>query len=56
LGAIAQGEFAALLAWLREQIHLKGSLLSTSEMVENATGRPLGIASFERHLHDRYLG
>ena len=56
LGAIAQGEFAALLAWLREQIHLKGSLLSTSELVENATGRPLGIASFERHLHDRYLG
>jgi len=56
LGAIAQGEFAPLLGWLRERVHSKGSLLSTDELVENATGRPLGTASFRRHLHDRYLG
>ena len=56
LQAIAQGEFAPLLGWLRERVHSKGSLLSTAELVENATGRPLGTASFERHLHDRYLG
>jgi carboxypeptidase Taq len=56
LEAIAQGEFAALLGWLRERVHSKGSLLSTAELVESATGRPLGTASFERHLHDRYLG
>jgi carboxypeptidase Taq len=56
LEAIAQGEFAPLLGWLRERVHSKGSLLSTAELVENATGRPLGTASFERHLHDRYLG
>jgi carboxypeptidase Taq len=55
LEAIAQGEFAPLLSWLRDRIHSKGSLLSTAELVENATGRPLGTASFERHLHDRYL-
>jgi len=55
LEAIAQGEFAPLLGWLREQVHSKGSLLSTAEMVESATGRPLGTASFERHLLDRYL-
>jgi carboxypeptidase Taq len=55
LEAIAQGEFAALLGWLRERVHSKGSLLSTAELVESATGRPLGTASFERHLHDRYL-
>jgi carboxypeptidase Taq len=54
--AIAAGKFAPLLAWLRERIHLKGSLLSTAELVEGATGRPLGTASFERHLRDRYLG
>ena len=34
----------------------KGSLLSTAELVEAATGRPLGTASFERHLRNRYLG
>jgi len=55
LGAIAQGEFTPLFGWLREKVHSKGSLLSTAELVETATGRPLGTASFERHLHDRYL-
>ena len=55
LEAIAQGEFAPLLGWLRERVHAKGSLLSTAELVESATGRPLGTASFERHLRDRYL-
>jgi carboxypeptidase Taq len=54
--AIAAGKFAPLLAWLRERVHSKGSLLSTTELVEGATGRPLGTASFERHLRDRYLG
>jgi carboxypeptidase Taq len=56
LEAIAEGEFASLLGWLRERIHSKGSLLSTAELVEAATGRPLGTASFERHLRNRYLG
>ena len=54
--AIARGEFASLLGWLRERVHSKGSLLSTAELVEAATGRPLGTASFERHLRHRYLG
>jgi carboxypeptidase Taq len=53
--AIAVGEFAPLLGWLRERVHSKASLLSTAELVENATGRSLGTASFERHLRDRYL-
>jgi carboxypeptidase Taq len=53
--AIGEGEFAPLLGWLRERVHSKGSLLSTMELVETATGRPLGTASFERHLRDRYL-
>jgi carboxypeptidase Taq len=53
--AIAAGEFAPLLVWLRERVHSKGSLLSTDELVEGATGQPLGTASFERHLHERYL-
>ena len=55
LEAVARGEFAPLLGWLRDRVHSKGSLLSTAELVEDATGRPLGTESFERHLHDRYL-
>ena len=54
--AIAAGEFAPLLGWLRQNVHSQGSLLSTAQLVENATGRPLGTRSFERHLRDRYLG
>jgi carboxypeptidase Taq len=54
--AIAAGEFAPLFEWLRERVHSKASLLSTTELVEGATGRPLGTESFERHLRDRYLG
>jgi carboxypeptidase Taq len=53
--AIAAGEFAPLLGWARERVHSKGSLLSTADLVETATGRPLGTASFERHLRDRYM-
>ncbi len=55
LEAIAEGEFVPLLGWLRERIHSKGSLRSTADLVEAATGRPLGTASFERHLRNRYL-
>jgi carboxypeptidase Taq len=54
--AIAAGDFAPLLGWLREHVHSKGSLLTTAELVQGATGRPLETASFERHLRDRYLG
>ncbi|HMD64075.1 MAG TPA: carboxypeptidase M32 [Stellaceae bacterium] len=54
--AIAEGNFAPLLGWARERVHSKGSLLSTAELVETATGQPLGTSSFERHLRDRYLG
>ncbi|MBV9583859.1 MAG: carboxypeptidase M32, partial [Alphaproteobacteria bacterium] len=53
---IGRGEFAALFAWLREHVHSKGSLLSTTDLVQEATGQPLGAAGFERHLRERYLG
>ncbi len=53
---IGAGEFRPLFAWLGEHVHGQGSLLSTADLVEHATGRPLGAASFERHLRRRYLG
>ena len=36
-------------------VHGRGSLLSTAELVEAATGAPLGTTAFERHLRERYL-
>ncbi|HEY3909215.1 MAG TPA: carboxypeptidase M32 [Stellaceae bacterium] len=56
MATIAAGDFGPLFAWLRARVHSRGSLLSTAELVEEATGQPLGIASFERHLRRRYLG
>jgi carboxypeptidase Taq len=55
MAGIAAGNFAPLLGWLRDRIHAKGSLLSSAELVESATGQPIGTASFERHLRRRYL-
>ena len=53
---IGNGAFAPLIDWLRHNVHAKGSLLSTAELVEAATGMPLGTAAFEHHLRERYLG
>lgn len=53
--AIAQGNFAPLLGWLRTKVHAKASLLSTDELIRQATGRSLDPAIFEQHLRKRYL-
>jgi len=52
---IGRGEFAPLFEWLRHNVHGQGSLHSTAELVERATGAPLAAAAFERHLRERYL-
>jgi len=53
---LAAGDFRPLLAWLRETVHGKGSLLSTDELLVAATGRPMGVDAFLDHLARRYLG
>ena len=53
---IGKGDFAPLLSWLRSQVHGKGSLLSTRDLLTQATGRPLDPKVFEDHLRRRYLG
>ena len=52
---IGRGEFTPLFEWLRTHVHGKGSLLSTADLVLDATGMPLGTAAFEAHLRQRYL-
>lgn len=55
LGAIARGDFAPLLGWLRNHVHAKGCSLSTQELISQATGEPLNAAHFKAHLKARYL-
>ncbi|WP_282607549.1 carboxypeptidase M32 [Pelagibius sp. Alg239-R121] len=52
---IAKGDFSRLMAWLGENVHGKGSLLSTDELLEQATGKGLDAEIFKAHLTSRYL-
>ncbi len=54
MAAISKGEFAGLLAWLREHVHGRASSATTDELVAAATGAPLGTAAFKAHLEARY--
>lgn len=53
--ALARGDFTPLMAWLRANVHGKGSKLTTRELLAEATGRPLDARAFENHLAERYL-
>ncbi|MBM3597105.1 MAG: carboxypeptidase M32 [Alphaproteobacteria bacterium] len=56
LSGIGQGDFRPLLAWLRANIHGRASLMGgTDEILMVATGRPLDVATYKRHLQTRYL-
>ncbi len=52
---IASGDFAPLMAWLRDNVHCKASLVTTDELMRQATGEALGTQAFKRHLEARYL-
>lgn len=53
--AISQGDFAPLVGWMGERVHSRASSASTHDLVADATGVPLGIDAFRRHLNARYL-
>lgn len=55
LPAIARGDFAPLLAWLRTHVHGKGASVSTRALLVQATGRELETGPFRDHLRQRYL-
>ena len=53
--AIARGDFAPLMCWLRANIHGRASLSGTDDILREATGEPLGTGAFKAHLQSRYL-
>jgi carboxypeptidase Taq len=55
LDSIATGDFGPLVRWLRANVHSKGSLLSTDDLLHEVTGKPLDAEVFKRHLRGRYL-
>ncbi|HVJ53822.1 MAG TPA: carboxypeptidase M32 [Aliidongia sp.] len=52
---IARGDFEPLMAWLRRNVHGRGSSVPASQILTDATGRPLEVKVFEQHLSSRYL-
>ena len=52
---IAIGDFTRLVAWLRKNIHSLGRSVSSEQVIEQASGRPLGSEAFISHLKARYL-
>ncbi|WP_197062282.1 hypothetical protein, partial [Shewanella sp. ZOR0012] len=42
--------------WLGKHIWSKGSLLTTDELIIQATGEPLNSQYLAKHLTQRYLG
>ncbi|KLK93951.1 peptidase M32 [Microvirga vignae] len=56
LPGLAKGDFAPLRTWLRANVHSKGSLLTTDQLLIAATGQPLTAEAFRAHLRERYLG
>jgi carboxypeptidase Taq len=56
LPGVSKGDFAPLRAWLRANVHAKGSLITTDQLLVAATGRPLTAEVFRTHLRERYLG
>lgn len=54
-GAIASGDLSPIFTWLEEKIWSNGSLLTTDELVKQATGETLNASFFQAHLKSRYL-
>ncbi len=54
-GAIQSGDLSPIFTWLSDNIWSKGSLLTTDELVKQATGETLNAKHFQDHLKTRYL-
>lgn len=50
----AEGQFAPLLHWLREQIHRHGRRYSPSQLCLRVTGKPLSADPLMRHLETKF--
>ena len=55
LPALGRGDFGPYFAWARPRVHERASLVSFSDLVTQATGKPLSADAFKRHVRRRYL-
>ena len=55
LAGISEGGFHPLMTWLQENVHGKGRLVTSADLLTAATGQPLATNVFAGHLKSRYL-
>ncbi len=53
---LERGDFGPLMRWMGEHVHARASLVSTDELLKDATGSELDASYFKAHLEKRYLG
>ena len=51
---IGKGEFAPLLTWLNEKIHVHGSKFEPQELVEQVTGSKIGGPAYIKYLQTKF--
>ena len=51
---VRRGDFSALLAWLRREVHQHGRKYEPQELVKRATGTPIDPAPYLRYLDTKY--
>lgn len=51
---VRSGDFSRLADWLRDNVHRHGSALTSAEVLQRATGRPLDAAPYVDYLKQKY--
>jgi len=51
---IARGEYADLLAWLRENVHTHGRKFTLDELARRVTGEPLHARAYVTYLKTKF--
>ena len=52
---LEKGKFKFIVDWLRENIHSKGRLMLTKEIVKKATKEDVKLEFFKSYLKTKYL-
>lgn len=52
---LSNGRFQSLMSWLRQHVHQYGSLLTTTQLLKQATNETLNPDYFLQHIQKRYL-
>ena len=53
-GAINQGDFSSLLAWLRQHIHIYGRKFTSNQLCNNICGSDLDLGAFVKYIKTKY--